>query len=290
MKTNTKNLRLVASCPDHVGILAKVANFIADRGANITEANQYEDKRSQTFFMRYGFDLPIDSPTAQAEFEAAFKLVAEELQMDWRITDVAHRQRVVLLVSKFDHCLAYLLHRWKVGDLKIDIPCVISNHEALRELVEWYGIPYHYVPVPKEPEAKQAAFQKTADLIEAATPDTIVLARYMQIFPPWLCEKFRYRVINIHHSFLPSFIGAKPYHQADQRGVKLIGATCHYVTEDLDAGPIIEQDVARIRHSDSIEEMMRLGKDVENTVLSRGLRYHLEDRVLVQGNKTILFN
>lgn len=288
MKTNPQNLRLVASCPDHVGILARVANYIANRGANITEANQYEDKRTQTFFMRYGFELPDGNDSVEA-FKEGFQQVADELQMDWRVTDVERRQRVVLLVSKFDHCLAYLLHRWKVGDLKIDIPCVISNHETLRELVEWYGIPYHHVPVSKEPSAKQAAFQKTADLIEANEPDTIVLARYMQIFPSWLCEKFRHRVINIHHSFLPSFIGAKPYHQADQRGVKLIGATCHYVTEDLDAGPIIEQDVVRVQHSDSIEDMMRLGKDVENNVLSRGLRYHLEDRVLVHGNKTILF-
>jgi len=282
-------MRLVASCPDHVGILARVANFIADRGANITEANQYEDKRSQTFFMRYGFDLPL-SEEATGEFQKGFQKVADELGMRWRLIDAERRQRVVLLVSKFDHCLAYLLHRWKVGDLDIDIPCVISNHETLRELVEWYGIPYHYMPVPKDPDSKQEAFENTARLIEDSTPDTIVLARYMQVFPPWLCEKFRYRVINIHHSFLPSFIGAKPYHQADERGVKLIGATCHYVTEDLDAGPIIEQDVIRIRHSDTIEEMMRLGKDVENTVLARGLRYHLEDRVLVHGNKTILFS
>jgi len=282
-------MRLVASCPDHVGILARVANFIADRGANITEANQYEDKRSQTFFMRYGFDLPL-SEEATGEFQKGFQKVADELRMRWRLIDAERRQRVVLLVSKFDHCLAYLLHRWKVGDLDIDIPCVISNHETLRELVEWYGIPYHYMPVPKDPDSKQEAFENTARLIEDSTPDTIVLARYMQVFPPWLCEKFRYRVINIHHSFLPSFIGAKPYHQADERGVKLIGATCHYVTEDLDAGPIIEQDVIRIRHSDTIEEMMRLGKDVENTVLARGLRYHLEDRVLVHGNKTILFS
>jgi len=288
MKTDPTSLRLIASCPDQVGILAKVANFIADRGANITEANQYEDKRSQTFFMRYGFDLP-GSAEAVGDFQRQFKSVAEEMKMDWRLAEADRRQRVVLLVSKFDHCLAYLLHRWKVGDLGIDIPCIISNHDSLRELVEWYGIPYHHVPVPKEQAAKQKAFEETASLIEANAPDTIVLARYMQIFPPWLCAQFRHRVINIHHSFLPSFVGARPYHQAEERGVKLIGATCHYVTEDLDAGPIIEQDVVRIRHSDTIEEMMRLGKDVENTVLARGLRYHLEDRVLVHGNKTILF-
>jgi formyltetrahydrofolate deformylase len=289
MKTEQQNLRLIASCPDRIGILARVANFIADKGGNITEANQYEDVRSKTFFMRYGFVLPGSTAEREA-FAKDFVAVADDLGMSWRLHDVNVRQRVVLLVSKFDHCLAYLLHRWKAGDLKIDIPCIISNHETLRELVEWYGIPYHYVPVPKEAATKQAAFEKTAQLIEETNPDTIVLARYMQIFPPWLCEKFRHRVINIHHSFLPSFIGAKPYHQADERGVKLIGATCHYVTEDLDAGPIIEQDVVRVRHSDSIEDMMRLGKDVENTVLARGLRYHLEDRVIVNGNKTILFS
>ena len=288
MMTSSKRLRLVAKCPNRVGILARVANVIASQQADITEANQYEDKRSGMFFMRYGFELPESGMTVEA-FREAFRPLAEELEMDWRISDVDRRQRVVFLVSKFDHCLAYLMHRWKVGDLKIDIPCVISNHETLRELVEWYNIPYHHVPVPKEKAGKQAAFEKTAGLIEAATPDTIVLARYMQIFPEWLCRKYRHRVINIHHSFLPSFVGARPYHQAEERGVKLIGATCHYVTEDLDAGPIIEQDVVRVRHNDAIEDMMRLGKDVENTVLSRGLRYHLEDRVLVHDNKTILF-
>jgi formyltetrahydrofolate deformylase len=289
MKPDAVQLRLVGSCPDQVGIIARVAGLIADQGGNITASNQYEDVRSKTFFMRYGIDL-LDTAKSADGFATTFRSLADELQMDWRLTDLAKRPRIVLLVSKFDHCLAYLLHRWKVGDLQFDIPCVISNHETLRELVEWYGIPYHHVPVPKEAKAKQAAFEKTGELIEQAKPDTIVLARYMQIFPAWLCRKYRHNVINIHHSFLPSFIGAKPYHQADERGVKLIGATCHYVTENLDAGPIIEQDVARVRHSDSIEDMMRQGKDVENTVLARGLRYHLEDRVLVHGNKTILFS
>ena len=289
MKPDAVQLRLVGSCPDQVGIIARVAGLIADQGGNITASNQYEDVRSKTFFMRYGIDL-LDTENSADGFATTFRSLADELQMDWRLTDLAKRPRIVLLVSKFDHCLAYLLHRWKVGDLQFDIPCVISNHETLRELVEWYGIPYHHVPVPKEAKAKQAAFEKTGELIEQAKPDTIVLARYMQIFPAWLCRKYRHNVINIHHSFLPSFIGAKPYHQADERGVKLIGATCHYVTENLDAGPIIEQDVARVRHSDSIEDMMRQGKDVENTVLARGLRYHLEDRVLVHGNKTILFS
>ncbi len=289
MKIDSTHLRLVGSCPDQVGIIARVATFIADRGGNITASNQYEDVRSKTFFMRYGIEL-LDTEMSASEFATTFRSLADELQMDWRLTDLAQKPRIVLFVSKFDYCLAYLLHRWKGGDLRFDIPCVISNHETLRELVEWYGIPFHHVPVPKESKAKQAAFEKTGELIEQAKPDTIVLARYMQIFPAWLCRKYRHNVINIHHSFLPSFIGAKPYHQADERGVKLIGATCHYVTENLDAGPIIEQDVVRVRHSDSIEDMMRQGKDVENTVLARGLRYHLEDRVLVHGNKTILFS
>lgn len=282
-------LRLIASCPDRIGIVARVATFLAGHGASIIDAAQYNDPRSDMFFMRSEFVVGGGKPV-RGELERAFRPVADELRMEWRLVDADRRQRVVLLVSKFDHCLAYLLHRRKVGDLEFDVPCVISNHDDLRALVEWYGIPYCHVPVPPDPDGKQAALQRTADLIGEARPDTIVLARYMQIFPPWLCERYRHRVINIHHSFLPSFVGAKPYHQAEQRGVKLIGATCHYVTEELDAGPIIEQDVVRIRHSDSIKDMMRLGKDVENAVLSRGFRYHLEDRVIVQGNKTILFS
>lgn len=288
MKTEIQQLRLIGSCPDQVGILAKVASFAAEAGANITEANQFKDERSSTFFMRYALDLPGGEDLVE-DFGSSFSKLAEELGMTWRMRNASKRQRVVFLVSKFDHCLAYLLHRWKVGDLPIDVPCVLSNHETLRELVEWYGIPYHYIPVPKDGGSKRNAFEETARLIDENNPDTVVLARYMQIFPPWLCEKYRHRVINIHHSFLPSFVGAKPYHQAEERGVKLIGATCHYVTEELDAGPIIEQDVVRIRHSDTIHDMMRLGKDVENLVLSRGLRHHLEDRVIVHGNKTILF-
>lgn len=289
MSSPTHILRLVATCPDRVGIVAHVATFLADRGASITEANEYQDHRSQTFFMRYVFDYPGSDDPAE-HFRAGFRPIAEELQMDWRVVDVRNNQRVVFFVSKFDHCLAYLLHRWKVKDLEYEIPCIISNHDDLRELVEWYGIPYHHIPVPKQPKAKQAAFEQAAACIEQADPDTIVLARYMQILPPWLCERYPLSIINIHHSFLPSFIGAKPYHQADARGVKLIGATCHYVTEDLDAGPIIEQDVVRIGHYDTITDMMRLGKDVENCVLAKGFRYHLEDRILVYDNRTIVFD
>ena len=205
--------------------------------------------------------------------------------MDWQISDSAQKKRVVILVSKQDHCLDDLLHRWRSGELAVDIPCVISNHDDLRGFVEWHGIPFHHVNM----DDKDAAFAEIARLFEQYRGDTLVLARFMQILPPQLCRRFAGRVINIHHSFLPSFVGAKPYHQAYQRGVKLIGATCHYVTEELDAGPIIEQDTVRIDHGDSVEDMVRYGRDIEKTVLARGLRYHVEDRVLVCGNRTIVF-
>jgi len=280
------NYHLIASCPDQSGIVAKVSSFIAERGATITEAGQYEDANSQTFFMRYAIAAPSNA-FSHDRFSKEFADVADVLDMEWQLVDASQKRRVVILVSKFDHCLAYLLHRRKVGDLSFDLPCIISNHEALRELVEWYGVPFHFIPISKE--EKQVGFDRVADCINDANPDTIVLARYMQILPPSLCQRYRNRVINIHHSFLPSFVGAKPYRQAKERGVKLIGATCHYVTEQLDEGPIIEQDVTRVKHNDTIKDMMRLGKDIENSVLARGLRFHLEDRVIVHSNKCIVF-
>jgi len=213
--------------------------------------------------------------------------VADELQLDWRINDSALKKRVVVLVSQQEHCLYDLLARWQSKELDIEIACVISNHDTFRGFVEWHGIPFHHVPVPAENKA--AAYAEVQRLFEEARGDTMVLARYMQILSPQLCAAYPGRILNIHHSFLPSFVGAKPYHQAYTRGVKLIGATCHYVTEALDQGPIIEQDVIRIDHSDSVEDMVRYGKDIEKTVLARGLRYHLEDRVLVHGNKTVVF-
>jgi formyltetrahydrofolate deformylase len=281
--------RLVISCPDRPGIVSDVSGFVAGHGGNILEANQYHDPATGMFFMRYVIDtesLRMDA----AGFREAFLPVAERYAMNWHLTDTAKPRKVLLMVSKLDHCLTDLLYRWKCGDLEFDIPCVISNHDDMRKYVEWHGITYYHVPVPKEADGKEEAFRATADIIDKHKPDTVVLARYMQILPPWMCEKYPHQVINIHHSFLPSFMGAKPYHQAKERGVKLTGATCHYVTQDLDAGPIIEQDVARVSHYDSVEESVRLGKDVEKTVLARGLRYHLEDRVLVHNNKTIVFN
>jgi formyltetrahydrofolate deformylase len=209
--------------------------------------------------------------------------------MEWRLTDTDVRKRVMLLVSREDHCLADLLYRWRSADMECDITSVVSNHDDLRSFVEWHGIPFRWVPVPPEPAPKAEAFAEIQRIFEEEQADVMVLARYMQIIPASFCDPYRGRIINIHHSFLPSFAGSRPYHQAFARGVKLIGATCHYVTADLDEGPIIEQDTRRIDHADSPEELRRVGRDIERTVLARGLRWHLEDRVLLNGSKTIVF-
>ncbi len=215
--------------------------------------------------------------------------VAREFSMQWHLSDTDQRKRVVILVSKEDHCLADLLHRWRSGDLDCDIACVVSNHDDLRSIVEWHGVRFAHVPVPKDAADKAAAFGAIEEIITHEGATTIVLARYMQILPADLCERHRGEIINIHHSFLPSFAGARPYHQAFDRGVKLIGATCHYVTADLDEGPIIEQDTHRIDHADDPGELQRVGREIERSVLARGLRWHLEDRVLLNGAKTIVF-
>ncbi|BBI98370.1 formyltetrahydrofolate deformylase [Ferrigenium kumadai] len=275
---------LTISCPDRTGIIAAVSGFIAQHGGFIVEASYHTEQEAQRFFMRQ--EIRADSlPFDAAEFHRRFSALSDEFNMDWQLSDSALKKRLVVLVSKQDHCLDDLLHRWRSGELQVDIPCVISNHEDLRSFVEWHGIPFIHVDMAN----KEAAFQRISALFEEYRGDAMVLARFMQILPPWLCQRYPGRVINIHHSFLPSFVGAKPYHQAYQRGVKLIGATCHYVTDELDAGPIIEQDTVRIDHGDTVDDLVRYGRDIEKTVLSRGLRYHVEDRVLVCGNKTIVF-
>lgn len=281
------SFRLVISCPDRIGVVAMVSNFISSHGGSITEANQHSDLSTGWFFMRY--EISAQSlPFSLDELCEKFAPIAQSFNMEWRIVDSAQPKKVVLMASRESHCLADLLYRYHSGELDCEIPCVISNHDDLRSMVEWHGIPYHHVPVARD--NKDKAFAQVTELVEQYQTDTIVLARYMQILPPSLCERYAGRTINIHHSFLPSFAGAKPYHQAHERGVKLIGATCHYVTQDLDAGPIIDQDVIRISHTDEIGDMVRLGRDVEKTVLARGLRWHLEDRILVHGNKTVVFN
>ncbi|MDG5498846.1 formyltetrahydrofolate deformylase [Marinobacter sp. BGYM27] len=278
--------RLVISCPDRVGIVAKVSNFLTTYNGWITEASHHSDNQAGWFYMRH--EIKASSiPFGLDQFRAAFEPIAREFDMTWHVADSAAPKKVILMCSKESHCIADLLHRWHSKELNTEIVAVISNHDDLRRMVEWHGIPYHHVPVTRDNKA--AAFEEIGQLFASYGTEVIVLARYMQILPPELCEKYAGKVINIHHSFLPSFAGAKPYHQAYSRGVKLIGATCHYVTQDLDEGPIIEQDVIRVNHSDTIDDMVRLGKDVEKNVLARGLRAHIEDRVITHENKTVVF-
>jgi len=284
---------LSASCPDQVGIVARVSSFISAHNGWILETSLHAERphdESSDPQGRYYLRLEIraDSlPFHLAEFRERFRPIADELQMKWKISDSAVKKRVVILVSQQEHCLYDLLSRWQSRELDIEIPCVISNHGKFRNFVEWHGIPFHHVPIT--PDNKTAAYAEVARIFEEVSGDVMVLARYMQILSPELCAAYPGRIINIHHSFLPSFVGARPYHQAHAKGVKLIGATCHYVTADLDQGPIIEQDVIRIDHSDAVDDMVRYGKDIEKTVLARGLRFHLEDRVLLHGNKTVVF-
>ena len=283
--STTHRYTLTISCPDRAGIIAAVSGFIAQHGGFIVEASYHTEQEAQRFFMRQEIradSLPFDAD----ELRRRFAPLAQDFAMNWQLADSALKKRLVVLVSKQDHCLDDLLHRWRSGELLVDIPCVISNHDELRGFVEWHGIPFVRVDMQGD---KAAAFEKIAALFDEYRGDCMVLARFMQILPPSLCQRYPGRIVNIHHSFLPSFVGAKPYHQAYQRGVKLIGATCHYVTDELDAGPIIEQDTVRIDHGDTVDDLGRYGRDIEKTVLARGLRYHVEDRVLVCGNKTIVF-
>ncbi|WP_299261812.1 formyltetrahydrofolate deformylase [uncultured Kushneria sp.] len=280
--------RLVVTCPDRVGIVARVSSFIAEKGGSITEANQHSDLETGRFFMRYEVETRNMNADSDA-FRHAFARIAEEFDMQWQWRDGEQkRRRLMIMVSRESHCLVDLLYRWTAGELDCDIAGVISNHDDMRSLVEWHGIEYHHIPVSADDKAP--AFSAMERVIEDSQADTIVLARYMQIIPPSLCERYSGQIINIHHSFLPSFAGAKPYHQAHTRGVKLIGATCHYVTQELDAGPIIEQDIQRVTHCHTTSDLVRLGRDIEKSVLARGVRWHLQDRVLIDGNKTVVFS
>jgi formyltetrahydrofolate deformylase len=281
-----RSYTLTVACPDRVGIVARVATFIADQHGWIVEANHHSDATTRRFFMR-NVILADSLGIEPALLRARFAPIAHEFDMQWQLSDSARPKRVLILVSKHDHCLVDLLHRWRSGDLPCEIVGVVSNHPDLREYVEWHKLPFHHVQVSRDNKA--AAYARIGEIFEAAGAELMVLARYMQILSSELCERYAGRIINIHHGFLPSFVGAAPYNQAFDRGVKLIGATCHYVTAELDAGPIIEQDVIRIDHSDSVEDLVHYGKDIERQVLSRGLRYHLEDRVLLNGHRTVVF-
>ena len=279
------------TCPDRTGIIARVTGFIAEHRGWILESSFHSDDATESRTARYFMRLEIKADSLPFDLEglrAAFAPVAEAFSMTWKISDSARRKRVVILVSKQEHCLYDLLARWQSKELDVDIPCVISNHEAHRKVVEAHGIPFHFIPVT--PETKTAAYRRMEAIFRAEQADLIVLARYMQVLDEQTCRDFAGRIINIHHSFLPSFAGAKPYHQAHRRGVKLIGATCHFGTPELDEGPIIEQDVIRISHRDQVEDLIQKGRDMEKAVLSRALMWHLEHRILGYGNKTVVFD
>lgn len=273
-------------CPDRIGIVATIASFLADVGGTIVEAAYHTDPDSGWFFTRQ--EVAADSlPFGPDELRARFESIVDPLDGNWQILDTDERRRVVILVSKEGHCLYDILGRVASGELDVDVSAVIGNHPDLATITEAHGIPFHHVPFPKDD--KEPAFAELTKLVDTADPHAIVLARFMQILPAHLCAAWSGRALNIHHSFLPSFVGARPYHQAYRRGVKLIGATCHYVTAELDAGPIIDQDVIRVGHDDTIPDMVRKGRDIEKVVLARGLRWHLENRILVHGNKTVVF-
>jgi formyltetrahydrofolate deformylase len=277
---------LTITCPDTVGIVAAVSGFLSQYDCFITEAAQYGDPLSSRFFMRIVFGPGATTPS-KGEFEKLFTGVAARFQMIWKLHDGNRKARLVILVSKFGHCLYDLLHRYHTGSLPVEIPAVISNHQDMRSIVEWHGIPYHYLGVDKQNKEAQEA--RVLEVIDRADADLVVLARYMQILSTDMCGRLQGKAINIHHSFLPSFKGAKPYHQAHARGVKIIGATAHYVTQDLDEGPIIEQGVERVDHTHTPDDLVAIGRDIENVVLSRAVRWHTEQRVLLNGSRTVVF-
>ena len=279
--------RLLISCPDRPGIVAAVSRFLFEHGANVLDADQHStDPTGGTFFMRMAFHLDgVD--VGRDELERTFgALVAAPFEMEWSIAYAAERKRVAILVSREDHCLLDLLWRWRSGELDADVGLVLSNHRVVEEDVERFGVPFVHVPVTREtkPQAEAAILEQLAGRF-----DLVVLARYMQILSGDFLATVGAPVVNIHHSFLPAFAGADPYRRASERGVKIIGATAHYVTEELDAGPIIEQDVVRVSHRDDVEQLVRLGRDVERNVLARAVQRHLEDRVLVHENRTVVF-
>jgi formyltetrahydrofolate deformylase len=277
---------LTISCPDTVGIVAAVSGFLAGRGCNIIDSAQFGDRTSGLFFLRIFLASPENGPSGE-ELAAGFAEVAERFGMIWKMHDADRPQRLLLLVSKFGHCLNDLLYRYRTGGLNVEIPAIVSNHRDFYQLAAWHNVPFHYLPVNAGNRADQES--RLWEIIEQEDIDLVVLARYMQVLSPKLCDRLAGRAINIHHSFLPSFKGAKPYHQAFARGVKLIGATAHYVTSNLDEGPIIEQEVERVDHTSTPDDLVAVGRDVESVVLARAVKYHTEHRVLLNGSKTIVF-
>ncbi|MFC5474175.1 formyltetrahydrofolate deformylase [Paraherbaspirillum soli] len=281
---------LTLSCVDQRGIVNRVSGFLAEHGCNIIDSAQFGDAQSQLFFMRVHFSSEDPTLSDQA-LRAKFAALADTMQMHWQLNDAGKKPRMMLMVSKIGHCLNDLLFRYKSGLLPVEIPAIVSNHTDFYQLAASYNIPFHHLPLAAgaSPEAKQAQEARVLEIVEANNIDLVVLARYMQILSPAMCSALKGRAINIHHSFLPSFKGAKPYYQAHDRGVKLIGATAHFVTGDLDEGPIIEQDVARVDHSMAPDALTAIGRDVECVVLARAVKCFIEHRILLNGYKTVVF-
>ncbi|MCK1299707.1 formyltetrahydrofolate deformylase [Bradyrhizobium sp. 37] len=278
---------LVLSCPDRPGIVSAVSNLLFEAGCNILDAQQFDDTETGQFFMRVVFDR-LDNSKSKAEITASIQELAKRLAMTFTLRQSSATKRVMLLVSKFDHCLADLLYRWRIGELAMEVTAIVSNHDCNHlASTDLGGLPFYHFPVTKQTKMEQEA--RIWELVQETNTDLVVLARYMQILSDGLSAKLSGRCINIHHSFLPGFKGSKPYHQAHERGVKLIGATAHYVTSDLDEGPIIEQDVERISHRDTPDDLVRKGRDIERRVLARAVRHHLEDRVALNRKKTVVF-
>ncbi len=279
---------LIIKCPDTRGIVAAVSGYLYDNDISIVESNQFNDALGDMFYVRVVFKQAGSRMPPMAILREGFHPIAHRFSMDWDIYSLSDKPKVLIAVSKFGHCLNELLYRWRSGLLPVDIACVMSNHEDMRSLVEWSGIPYVYLPVTKDNKAEQEA--QFLGLIDEHRIDLVVLARYMQILSDDLSARVSGKCINIHHSFLPSFKGAKPYHQAHARGVKIIGATAHYVTSDLDEGPIIEQDVQRVHHGLTPEQLVAIGQDIEARVLARAVTWHAERRVIINGAKTVVFS
>jgi formyltetrahydrofolate deformylase len=277
---------LLVCCPDRRGLVAGLAQVLYGHGANILDSQQHIDAVAGQFFQRIRFDL-TELHTDRVALEAGIREVAERFRMDWRLSYASHQKRMAIFVSRYDHCLYDLLLRHRAGDLPCAIPLVISNHPDLKSVAEQFGIEFQVFPISKE--TKRAQEDRELELLESRNVELVVLARYMQVLSAEFVGRMPGRIINIHHSFLPAFSGGKPYQQAYERGVKLIGATAHYATTELDEGPIIEQDVIRAYHRDSLDDLVRKGRDVEKNVLARAVRWHLEDRILVYGNKTVVF-
>lgn len=280
-----EGLILKIDCPDQPGLVAKIAGYVAQYEGNLVEFNQFTDKEGGRFFARLeidtsGMTLGVD------DFITGFSVMGKALGGKWHFRRLPYKMRTAVLVTKTDHCLNEILWRTRLGEMPIEVTSVIGNREDCREIAEREGLPFHHVEMTGD---KEVGFRAIEQLLQEQDVELVVLARFMQIVPPWMCELYEGRIINIHHSFLPAFIGANPYRKAYDRGVKLIGATCHYVTGDLDAGPIIEQEVARVQHTHSAQDMVRLGRDCERSALAKGIRYHVQDRTIIHGTRAIVF-